>query len=162
MGVVFYGMTSRRPKTIPLPDAIAENVRHCRDDLGLTQTELAANMNNAGFITWSRTTVAEIEGGGRGRRIGLAELLGLGVGGPIELIPGGPVMGSISDLVALVIPHDVTIQLLETHAQAGMHREVERLRRLEIERMHEVAEELRGTAGWFEDKAKSLIEIEES
>jgi len=109
MGVVFYGMTSRRPKTIPLPDAIAENVRHCRDDLGLTQTELAANMNNAGFITWSRTTVAEIEGGGRGRRIGLAELLGLcivldtsvidllGVGGPIELIPGGPVMGSISD-----------------------------------------------------------------
>lgn len=166
------------PNPIPLAQVIANNVRVFREGrVQLTQGELAAKMADLGFSTWSRTTVAEVEGKGRGRGIGLAELLGLAVAlevsvadlalvvgdQPIELAPGGITFKSMTDLVALVIPVDVTKDLAVGFAEAGMRREIERLRRIEIDRLQAVAEELRGTANWLEEKATALVtETEEA
>lgn len=67
-------MTTR--KTEPtIYDVIAGHVRRLRTDKGLTQEELALNMSERGF-SWSRVTVAEVEGT-QGRRVALDEWLGL-------------------------------------------------------------------------------------
>jgi transcriptional regulator with XRE-family HTH domain len=54
---------------------IGENVKHHREDVGWTQTQLAAAMTRVGF-DWKRITVAEVERGSR--RVSLEEFLGLG------------------------------------------------------------------------------------
>jgi transcriptional regulator with XRE-family HTH domain len=63
---------------VGLGEAVGRNLRRLRMEAGRTQKELAGWMNQAGF-KWTQVTVAQLEGGQRGRRITVEELLMLGV-----------------------------------------------------------------------------------
>lgn len=169
-------MAPRKPrksaqKAVPLAEVIASSARTYREGRAqLTQGELAEKMNELGFSTWSQTTVTEVEGRGRGRRLGLAELLGLasvlGVtvadlltpsdGASIELTPGGMAVSSMPDLVALILPVEVVADVAEDLARATMKREMNRLRELESTHLYVLASWLRDTAGKFEQTADEL------
>jgi len=161
------------PTPAPLAEVVAFSVRMFREGERLTQAELAEKMNSIGFATWSRTTVTEIEGKGRGRNINFAELIGLASilrvsvadllagggqtwGGPIELAPGGLTIGSVVDLVALILPVDLVKDLAGDVARAAMELERERMGNGISEAMYRLASWLRDTAGKFEQTADEL------
>lgn len=138
----------------------------------MTQGALAERMNAIGFPRWSRTTVTEVEGKGRGRGITMAELIGVAhvldvsVGDlihdavsdrPIEIATGGLTVDSFVDLAVRILSPEVVSGLTEQLTAAGLNKEIERLRRVGSERFHAVAEEIRGVAGWFETEAVALI-----
>jgi transcriptional regulator with XRE-family HTH domain len=70
-----------RPKktagTTTIPETIRANVRVYRVNRKWSQDELAERMRELGF-KWTRSTVAEVEGGGRGRNVSIEEWMGLG------------------------------------------------------------------------------------
>ena len=78
---MFYGMSPRR-KPPNLSELLSANIREAResresDERGeWTQAKVAERMNALGFA-WTRTTVAEVEGTGRGRQVSIEEWLGL-------------------------------------------------------------------------------------
>ncbi len=72
-----------RRKTAPtLAETLSTNIRQAREAREAqergewTQAKVAERMAELGF-KWTRTTVAEVEGTGRGREVGIAEWLGL-------------------------------------------------------------------------------------
>jgi transcriptional regulator with XRE-family HTH domain len=72
-------MAPRKPKKAqgkPLAEVLAERIRANRERLKWTQDDLAERMTLLG-LSWNRVTVAEVEGKGRGRKVGLEELLAL-------------------------------------------------------------------------------------
>lgn len=169
---MFYGMTPRKPKTpkpVPLAEVIAFWLRHFREEKELSQTQLAQKMKDTGFPTWSRTTVAEVEGKGRGRGITFAELLGLtraldttvsemigstlAGGHPIEVSPGGLVVGSMLDLVLTIVPTDTLLILLDF----GISKEVREIHEMYSARLYRVASQLRDFAEGFEESADLLV-----
>ena len=99
----------KKNPSVPLAEVLAANLRSLRDRRGLTQGELAGDMQRLGFA-WLRETVGQIETGRR--RVALEEALALSVvlndetgelydcDGPISLSPSWDVSGLMIALVA--------------------------------------------------------------
>ena len=95
---MFYVM-ARRKATPSLAETLSGNIRQAREarealDRGeWTQARVAERMKELGFLSWTRTTVAEVEGTGRGRQVSIEEWLGLsevfGVAAFELLVPQG-------------------------------------------------------------------------
>jgi transcriptional regulator with XRE-family HTH domain len=162
-------MTQKRPKPVPIADAMALNIRMRREAVELTQSQLAVNMVNAGFSSWTRTTVSEVEGNGRGRSVSLPELMALAVilrvscwellcphpSAAVEISPG--LSAEPHDLISLLVSTDIVTTHAEVIATSAVQKELRRLQSIYSERMAHVADEIRGVAGWFESESKSLI-----
>ena len=165
-------MTPRKPKTpkpVPLAEVISRGLRFLRAEKKLSQTQLAQKMKEIGFPTWSRTTVAEVEGKGRGRGISFAELVGLTralnttvldmIGSasadvnPVEISPDGLVVGSMVDLVFTIVPPE----MLRFLSDAGISKEVREIHEMYSARLYRVASQLRDFAGGFEESADLLV-----
>lgn len=182
MTVVFSDMAPRmqsKPsvtKANPIGQVIAESVRRYRLARTMTQADLSEGMIDLGFTTWSRSTVAEVEGKGRGRGISFVELIGLAqmlgvtvadmlipsfidnTSGAIELAPG-LVVATAADLLTMILPPDLLAGVFE----AGLNREANRLREIESNRLYGVASQLRDAATEFEATADKLtVQAEET
>jgi transcriptional regulator with XRE-family HTH domain len=70
-------MAPKTPKPVPISQALAATIARGRQAQGWTQEQLAEQMQEYGFSSWSRTTVAEVEGRGRGRQVSVPELFAL-------------------------------------------------------------------------------------
>ena len=164
-----------------LSEVIAANIRRQRKRQNWNQEKLAGQMRLYGFEGWRRTTVTEVEGAGRGRQISVGELLGLaqvfGVGLdallwhhdsqgtnsiPLEIMPKtekseGFRLDNWLALLGLIMTPESLAAVASRAGNAALEetlkREYTRMYTEMIERVQEVAEDLRNTAGWFETKA---------
>lgn len=125
-------MPPRKPKkgqATPLADVLADRVRYYREHRKWTQDELAEQMALLGF-NWSRVTVAEVEGKGRGRRVTVEELLALamtfGVGVIHLLAKDGSTR--IADKLSLT-PAQMRAAMTVGHGDSGLPE----LQRLQLE-----------------------------
>lgn len=163
--------TKRRAKTVGVSQALAASVRSLRERENLTQDDLAKAMQELGF-RWVRVTVSQVEG--QRREISVAELLGLasmfGVGVDQLLWPDGSAEGlKVSSklildrdrLMAGLLTMRVVMQWIDAAKADGGHAMqmlmTERLGRAYRARVHELADELRGTAAWIEEKAAETL-----
>jgi len=184
--VVLSGMASKTPErstpaAVPLSTVVAFSVRMFREARRLTQAELAEKMNSIGFATWSRTTVTEIEGRGRGRNVNFAELVGLAsvlrvslanlvIGGdgkswdaPIELVPDGLTVRSATELMAMMLPPELVTELVDNVTRASVNLERKHLREGISDDLYRLASSLRDEANRFEQSADRMTaEIEET
>ncbi len=154
-----------------LGDIIASSVKAQREHNGWNQEQLAEKMNDLGFH-WARTTVTEVEGKGRRRQVSVPELLGLsevfGCGAlfllwdrteqgadavPLEVVTGGLTLDRQLDLLSLLVPGNLLVDVLGDLVDRTHKKEVERLQEVFIARAKSMAAELRMTANWVEEKA---------
>jgi hypothetical protein len=124
-----------------------------------------------GFSSWARTTVTEVEGAGRRRQVSVPELLGLaevfGVGWdaliwdhksqgtegvPLEVVPGF-VIDRWIDLLGFILTPSSLSKVIDRVFMKSLEQQISRLATTYIERIQEVAADLRNTAGWIETKA---------
>ena len=70
-------MSPKKPPTTTITETIRANVRTFRVNREWSQDDVAERMRELGF-KWTRSTVAEVEGGGRGRNVSIEEWIGLG------------------------------------------------------------------------------------
>ena len=62
-------------RRVTVTDVVAAAIRTIRDNAELTQAEMARLMVKAGFVTWKRITVAEVESGKR--KLSIEEMMGV-------------------------------------------------------------------------------------
>jgi transcriptional regulator with XRE-family HTH domain len=169
----------KKPKAIPLPDVVAANIKTLRERQEWTQEQLAEQMRMAGFDNWGRTTVTEVEGAGRRRQVSITELLGLasifGVGFEAFLWPYGTPGDSLEVMPKtqaapegfvieerlglfglLVSPESLAAVTVDLSGRL-VELATTRLSTIYTERIRELAEELRNTAGWIEEKAAESL-----
>jgi transcriptional regulator with XRE-family HTH domain len=179
-------MPPRKPKPLPVPQAIAGAVRRERLARNWSQEDLAQKMSDLGF-TWSRMTVTEIERGDpdntnatkreQARQVSVEELLGLtfafGMGldtflwqdRPLELAPaerraagGLPLtLNSRYELWIALMSYSSIEQITGDQAATLMAAERDRVVATMTERIDSLAEDLHGTARWFRDEARKRL-----
>lgn len=158
-------MSPRKPPKQALGDVLAASIKRLREDRGWTQEQLAERMQGAGFNSWARSTVTEVEGSGRRRQVSVAELIGLAqvfeapvfsmlwpVDRRLEVTPA-LTFDRIADLLDVVVGLEALRETGGNVARELFAKERARVDALLKERVGTLADEIRGVADWFEDEA---------
>jgi transcriptional regulator with XRE-family HTH domain len=174
-------MPPKKPKPVPISNVLAGTIARGRRAQKWTQEQLAEQMQTYGFSSWSRTTVAEVEGRGRGRQVSVPELFALahvfdvGVEAllwdheaqgddevPLKMSSTHLIL-SRQDLLEMLIAPEVmareAFRIVEPAMAKTLQKALTDAYSMYVERVLQLTTELRGTAGWIESKMIASLNL---